>query len=119
MSENERDREAEAPRNDDESNGASGAGTGAKPKQLPAPRRSKPMPRWRVILHNDDVNYVDDVVESIVMLTPLGEAEAALKTKLAHQSGRALLLTTHRERAELYAQQFASRRLTVTIEPEE
>jgi ATP-dependent Clp protease adapter protein ClpS len=37
----------------------------------------------------------------------------------AHTTGVALVLTTHRERAELYQEQFKSRRLTVTIEPAE
>lgn len=96
----------------------SNGGAGTKPRQAPARSPDKPLPRWRVILHNDDINYADDVVQSIVMITPLKEAEAQLKTKLAHQSGTALLLTTHRERAELYVQQFASKHLTVTAEPE-
>jgi ATP-dependent Clp protease adaptor protein ClpS len=34
-------------------------------------------------------------------------------------SGVALVLVTHKERAELYVEQFASKRLTVTIEPAE
>ena len=34
-------------------------------------------------------------------------------------TGVALLLTTHKERAELYQEQFQSKGLTVTIEPAE
>jgi hypothetical protein len=37
----------------------------------------------------------------------------------ADKTGVALLLTTHKERAELYKDQFESKGLTVTIEPEE
>ena len=112
----EHDDDAPQHRPGDEGGGTS---TGAKPKQVPAKQPKKPLPQWRVILHNDDVNYAEDVVESIVMLTPLKERDAELKTKLAHEGGSAQLLVTHRERAELYVQQFASRKLTVTAEPEQ
>jgi len=37
----------------------------------------------------------------------------------AHKTGVALLLVTHKERAELYAEQFATFKITVTIEPAE
>jgi hypothetical protein len=37
----------------------------------------------------------------------------------ADKTGVALLLTTHKERAELYKDQFESKGLTVTIEPDE
>ena len=119
MSKPQRDHDADAPQGEKPSGTAGTSSTGAKPKHLPAKQPTKPLPHWRVILHNDDVNFIEDVVESIVMITPLGTSEAAVKTKLAHQSGNVLLLMTHQERAELYVQQFASRRLTVTIEPEE
>ena len=36
----------------------------------------------------------------------------------AHRTGVSLLLSTHQEHAELLAEQFASKSLTVTIEPE-
>lgn len=85
-----------------------------KPK--PAKPDSKPMPLWKVLLHNDDVNDMQYVVETITMLTPLGRSEAAKRMLEAHLRGLVLLLTTHKERAELYREQFASRRLTVTIE---
>ena len=95
----------------------------AEPKsgQKPAAKKnpSKPMPPWKVLLHNDDVNDMPYVVESIVSLTPLKEKDAALRTIEAHENGVALLLVTHQERAELYAEQFESKGLTVTIEPAE
>lgn len=83
----------------------------------PAPAKPRSLPPWKVLLHNDDVNGRSHVVETIVMLTPLGRQEAMVKMLEAHQSGVCLLLTTNRERAELYQQQFSSRSLTVTIEP--
>jgi ATP-dependent Clp protease adaptor protein ClpS len=90
--------------------------TAARPEAQPA--RPRPLPLYRVILHNDDKNEIDHVARSIVTLTPLGLEAAIDRTLEAHHSGCALLLVVHRERAELYAEQFASRRLTVTIEPE-
>ena len=69
------------------------------------------------MLHNDDVNDMGYVVETIVMLTSLSKGEATRKMFEAHSAGLTLLLTTHRERAELYRDQFTSRSLTVTIEP--
>jgi ATP-dependent Clp protease adaptor protein ClpS len=77
------------------------------------------LPMYRVILHNDDVNDVEHVVRSIVMLTPLNGQDAVERTIEAHNSGCSLLLMTHKEHAELYVEQFRSRSLTVTIEPEE
>jgi ATP-dependent Clp protease adaptor protein ClpS len=74
------------------------------------------MPPWKVLLHNDDVNEMGYVIETIVELTSLNRQTAILRTLEAHQSKLALLMTTHREYAELLAEQFASKRLTVSIE---
>ena len=88
-----------------------------KPGKKPSTKPPKPLPPWKVLLHNDDVSSFDHVIESITMLTTLNLQDAILRTDEAHKSGVALLLTTHKERAELYRDQFASRSLTVTIEP--
>jgi ATP-dependent Clp protease adaptor protein ClpS len=90
------------------------AGTREKPTTEP-PRL---LPPWKVILHNDDKNYMEDVVTVIRQLTPLGEQEAILCAKEAHRTGCALVLVTHQERAELYAEQFTSCGLTATAEPD-
>lgn len=86
-------------------------------KPAPAKRRPKKLPPYNVLLHNDDVNTFEHVIRSILRLTTIGPEEAVLKTLEAHETGVALLLVTHRERAELYVEQFASLSLTVTIEP--
>ncbi len=80
---------------------------------------SRLLPRYRVVLHNDDVNTFEHVIISILKLTPLSRDEAIQRTIEADQTGAALLLVTHQERAELYVEQFASRGLTVTAEPDE
>lgn len=72
---------------------------------------------FRVLLHNDDINVDVDVVRTITELTPLNKQEATEATIEAHKTGVALLLVTHKERAELYQDQFKSKFLTVTIEP--
>ena len=88
--------------------------TARKPKTRP-PRL---MPLWKVLLHNDDENEFGEVIGIVRRLTPLTKQEALLQVLEAHETGCALLLTTHRERAELYVEQFASCGLTVTAEPE-
>jgi len=88
-----------------------------KPKPTPLKPDHQPLPQWKVLLHNDDVNEVLYVIETVVLLTPLDQPQAQHRTLDAHNHGIALLLTTHQERAELYRDQFASRKLTVTIEP--
>jgi ATP-dependent Clp protease adaptor protein ClpS len=72
-----------------------------------------------VLLHNDDVNSFQYVLATIVELTPLKPEDAFRRMMEAHETGVSLLLTTHKERAELYRDQFQSKGLTVTIEPAE
>jgi len=83
------------------------------------PRKKLPglLPPWKVLLHNDDKNDMFFVMVTIIELTPLNEQDAKQRTMEAHETGVALLLTTHKERAELYKDQFQSKGLTVTIEP--
>ncbi len=79
----------------------------------------QPLPPWKVLLHNDDKNDFHFVINTVVELTPLKEQDAQERTIEAHETGVALLLVTHKERAELYQEQFKSKGLTVTIEAAE
>ena len=92
----------------------------AKPERRPTPknRPAKPLPPWKVLLHNDDVNTMDAVVRTVHELTPLNKHAAELCVLEADKTGVALVLVAHRERAELYQEQFTSCGLTVTIEPD-
>ena len=85
------------------------------------PKRNPPkmLPPWKVLLHNDEVNFATDVVEAIVELTPLDVEAAIQRTLEADASDVALLLVTHKERAELYVEQFKTKTITVSIEPAE
>jgi ATP-dependent Clp protease adapter protein ClpS len=105
----------------EKSAGDSGGTATAEPKQLPGTKPKPPalLPPWKVLLHNDDKNAFEFVIHTIVELTPLQETAAVQCTLEAHKTGVALLLTTHKERAELYRDQFQSKSLTVTIEPAE
>jgi len=90
---------------------------GAAVKESPAPPRLDRLPTYRVLLHNDDVNGMLDVVDAILELTTLKRTRAFEIMMTAHTQGVSLILLTHKERAELYRDQFHSKRLTVTIEP--
>ena len=120
MAEQDQSSTVAEPNQSDDSHQSSGGNvaTLSAPRVKPAPPRVDRLPKWKVLLHNDDVNSMDHVAASIVMLARLSLRAALLQTIEAHTQGIALLLTTHREHAELLAEQFASRKLTVTIEPE-
>lgn len=89
--------------------------------ERPAPTRTPPrqLPQFRVLLHNDDHNDMVHVVGTLIELASLEKQKAVLVMLEAHAQGVALVLVTHKERAELIQEQFASKGLTVTIEPAE
>lgn len=99
-----------------ESGSAEGGGSATAVRPKPAPPRPKLLPPWKVLLHNDSVNDMVYVIDTIVELTTLNRHAAVTRMLEAHNTGLALLLVTHREHAELLSEQFASKRLTVTIE---
>ena len=103
---------------DESSPEPNGPGPSVAVKTRPKPPKPKRLPPWQVLLHNDDVNDTLYVVETIIELTTLNREDAVQRTIEAHNMDIALLLTTHREHAELLHDQFTSKRLTVTIEPE-
>ena len=90
----------------------------ASPRKQATKSPPRLLPPWKVILHNDDKNELEDVVRTVFRLTPLSKEEAVTRTLEAHETGAALLLVTHQERAELYVEQFRSCRLTATAEPD-
>jgi ATP-dependent Clp protease adapter protein ClpS len=88
------------------------------PTQKPSPKTpTETLPPWKVILHNDDVNDMGFVVESLCRFARLTLPAATRCTMEAHRKGVSLVTATHREHAELIAEQLVSLRLTVTIEP--
>jgi ATP-dependent Clp protease adaptor protein ClpS len=95
-----------------------GAATATQKRPAPTKRDPGKLPPYKVLLHNDDKNTFDHVIRSVMRLTPLGEDDAVVKAIEAHETGVSLLLVTHRERGELYAEQFASLSITVSVEPD-
>ncbi|MDB5309089.1 MAG: ATP-dependent Clp protease adaptor protein ClpS [Gemmataceae bacterium] len=86
------------------------------------PRRGQPgrlpTPRYKVFLHRTADKELMFVVRAVMELTRFGNAEAEFRMWEAYHRGRSVVLVTHLERAELYAEQFADRGLSVSIEPE-
>ena len=75
------------------------------------------VPPWRVILHNDDHNTMEHVVESLVRCVPSLTVEAAAAIMLeAHNEGKATVIECPKEAAEHYRDALESRGLTATIE---
>lgn len=91
----------------------------ASRKKQPAKQPPRQVPPYKVLLHNDDLNEFAYVTKTICRLTTLSAEEAWTRALEAHESGISLLLVTHKERAELYQEQFTSAGLIVTIEPDE
>ncbi len=103
----------------DEPKSDSGTLTAVATKPVQPAKKPKKLPPYKVLLHNDDVNSFEHVIGAILKLTTLTPQEAILRTIEAHESGLALLLVTHRERAELYVDQFISLKINTSIEPAE
>jgi len=121
MAEHDSTKSADETKEDGGGGGSATATAKPKEKSKKAPKRKPPglLPPWKVLLHNDDKNDFLHVIGTIVELTPLNAEDAKQRTEEAHRTGVALLLVTHKERAELYKDQFESKSLTVTIEPDE
>ena len=81
--------------------------------------RTKLLPPYKVIVHNDDYNEMHYVVfallHSVNTLT-VQEAERIMLT--AHATGKAVVIVCPKEAAEYYQQRLLSYNLTATIEPD-
>ena len=100
---------------------------------LPSPRATEPalpdvdvdensllalIPPYRVVLHNDDHNRMDHVVESLVRCVPSLTVEAAAAIMVeAHNEGKATVIECPKEAAEHYREALEGCGLTATIEP--
>ena len=76
------------------------------------------IPPYRVILHNDDHNTMDHVVESLVRCVPSLTVESAAAIMIeAHNEGLATVIECPKEAAEHYREALEGCGLTATIEP--
>jgi ATP-dependent Clp protease adaptor protein ClpS len=79
---------------------------------------SKLAPNYRVLLHNDDFNAMEHVVEVLITSIPHLSTPQAIDIMMeAHQYGMALVIVCNQEHAEHYCEVLKSHGLTSTIEP--
>jgi ATP-dependent Clp protease adaptor protein ClpS len=77
-------------------------------------------PRYRVLLHNDDFNSMEYVVQTLLSTVPsLTQPQAVDIMMEAHTNGVALVITCAQEHAEFYCETLNNHGLSSTIEPDE
>ncbi len=82
-------------------------------------RVRKVSPKYKVLLHNDPVNTMDYVVESLRQVVPQLSEQDALNIMLeTHNSGVGLVIVCDLEPAEFYSESLKAKGLTSTIELE-
>jgi ATP-dependent Clp protease adaptor protein ClpS len=80
----------------------------------------KPAPRYRVLLHNDDFNTMEHVVQTLMhTIAGMTQPQAVNIMMEAHNNGMALVITCALEHAEFYCETLQSHGLSSTIEPDE
>lgn len=80
----------------------------------------KPAPRYRVLLHNDEFNSMEYVVESLIKVVPSLTMPQAVDIMMqAHVAGVAVVIICAQEHAEFYCEGLKGKGLTSSIEPEE
>jgi len=92
-----------------------------KTKTLPGTiteQRTIHVPRYKVLLHNDDNNAMEHVVKALTRVFKLTLRECERIMLEAHRNGMALCTVEPLEQAELHKDQLASFSLISTIEPE-
>ena len=82
-------------------------------------RVRKVSPKYKVLLHNDPVNTMDYVVETLRQVVPQLSEQDALNIMLeTHNSGIGLVIVCDIEPAEFYSESLKAKGLTSTIELE-
>ena len=82
-------------------------------------RVRKLSPKYKVLLHNDPVNTMDYVVETLRQVVPQLSEQDAMNIMLeTHNSGIGLVIVCDLEPAEFYSESLKAKGLTSTIELE-
>lgn len=77
-------------------------------------------PRYRVLIHNDDFNSMEYVVQALIKTVPsLTQPQAVSIMMEAHTNGIALVTTCALEPAEFYCETLKNHGIISTIEPDE
>ena len=71
---------------------------------------------WNVILHNDDVNDIRHVVESLCVVVGIDFEKAKGHAIEAHETGKSIVKSCNKEHAEFYKQGLTDKGLTATME---
>jgi ATP-dependent Clp protease adaptor protein ClpS len=80
--------------------------------------RTTLIPRYKVLLHNDDKNLMDHVVEALMDVFKFKREECQRIMLEAHRNGVALCVVESFEQAELHRDQLQAFSLLASIEPE-
>jgi len=82
-------------------------------------RVRKISPKYKVLLHNDPVNTMDYVADTLRQVVPQLSEQDALNIMLeTHNNGVGLVITCDLEPAEFYSESLKAKGLTSTIELE-
>jgi len=93
--------------------------TAASPKtEALIERQVTLIPRYKVLLHNDDKNSTDHVVKALMRVFKFEQQECERIMAEAHKNGVALCTIEPYEQAELHRDQLVSFSLIASIEPE-
>ena len=97
--------------------GKNSAGSAVLEKQTEKVRKTSP--RYKVLLHNDPVNSMEFVVNTLRQVVPhLSEQDALAIMLEAHNTGIGLVIVCDLEPAEFYSESLKAKGLTSTIEKE-
>ncbi len=82
--------------------------------------RRKHAPNYKVLLHNDDFNSMEYVVQTLMeTIGGMTQPQAVNIMMEAHTNGMALVITCALEHAEFYCETLINHGLISTIEPDE
>jgi ATP-dependent Clp protease adaptor protein ClpS len=91
---------------------------GVQPKEVVLDR-TKLLPPYKVLIHNDDYNEMGYVVFALLhSVNTLSLQEAERIMLMAHLTGKAVVVVCPKEAAEYYQERLLSYNLTATIEPD-
>ena len=80
--------------------------------------KTRLLPRYKVLLHNDDTTPMDRVCAVIAKVFKFEALKCIALMMEAHRTGVALMVVEPKEHAEFHQEQLQSYGLTATIEPE-
>ena len=79
----------------------------------------KTSPRYKVLLHNDPLNTMEYVVQTLRQVVPqLSDQDAIAIMLSTHNTGIVLVIVCDLEHAEFYSESLKAKGLTSTIEKE-